>query len=420
MTSSDFDQMSSVMEKKAVQFCIKLQSRALGVDTRLDFEIQPLNYMGALGGIRTCVDDLRICLKSDPQNPSKRVPDLDEEQTLQLNEFETRVVRGFDQWGKLVEAWKETAKVRIAELTEQVVHLQQKELRRTEPNGSRSASKKKEKMEQVLSRESARRPSSVTSSEEEHSRARSPSKNNLMDIVLGSRESVMSSEGQEYYHSEPPRGSTASRVNCGTRWQSRRPGASLAASAARTPAGMFTWDRAPALRQPLPTWPPATRGRLPEFTPVCVTAADSRRALGARAAPRLPPTAPKGIHRATRFPHISEESGSNPSGSVPVLGATASQQSGGEALDVLSEEDSSVLFVSAMRSASTPHPGKTLTTCETCDSIKSRERSATYDNSDSMAASSSSQSKTGQQKKTLWQKVLGTMTGKKSKVVDQQ
>jgi hypothetical protein len=416
MTSSDFDQMSSVMEKKAVQFCIKLQSRALGVDTRLDFEIQPLNYMGALGGIRTCVDDLRICLKSDPQNPSKRVPDLDEEQTLQLNEFETRVVRGFNQWGKLVDAWKETAKVRIAELTEQVAHLQQKELRRTEPKGSRSASKKKEKMEQVLSRESARRPSSVTSSEEEHSRARSPSKNNLMDIVLSGRESVMSSEGQEYHRSEPPRGSTASRVNCGTRWQSRSPGASLAASAARTPPRRI---RAPALRQPLPTWPAATRGRLPEFTPVCVTAADSRRALGARAAPRLPRTAPKEVHRATRFPHISEESGSNPSGSVPVLGATASQQSGGEALDALSEEDSSVLFVSAMRSASTL-PGKTLTTCETCDSIKSRERAVTYDNSDSMAASSSSQSKTGQQKKTLWQKVLGTMTGKKSKVVDQQ
>ena len=52
---------------------------------------------------------------------------LDEEHTLQLNEFEKQVVQGFDQWGKLVDAWKETAKVRIAELTEQVAHLQQKE-----------------------------------------------------------------------------------------------------------------------------------------------------------------------------------------------------------------------------------------------------------------------------------------------------
>ena len=311
-----------------------------------------------------------------------------------------------------------------------------KELRHREPKGPRSASEKKEKMEYVLSRESARRPSSVMSSEGEHSRARSPSKNNLMDHVL--------SGGSEMgYCSEPLRGSTASRVNCGTRWQSRSPSASLAASATRTPATMFTWDRAPALRQPLTTRPVATTGRLPEFTPVCVTAADSRRALGAHAAPRSgaaasgdeadaktegksgrtsksTATAPKEVHRATLFPRISEESGSNPSGSVPVLGATASQQSGGEALDAPGEEDSSVLFVSAKRSASNPLPGKTLTTCETCDSIKSRERAVTYDNSDSIAASSSSHSKTGQPKKTLWQKVLGTMTGKKAKVVDQQ
>ena len=34
--------------------------------------------------------DLRIRLKSDPKNPSKRLADLDEEHTLQLNDFETR------------------------------------------------------------------------------------------------------------------------------------------------------------------------------------------------------------------------------------------------------------------------------------------------------------------------------------------
>jgi len=451
MSSLDFDQMSNIMEKKkAVPFSIRLQSPALGVDTRLDFEIQPMAYMGALGGIRTCVDNLRICLKSDSRNPSSEVPELDEAHTLQLNAFETQVVRSFNQWGKLVDAWKATAKLRIDELHKQVAHLQRKELRRRELRSLQSEG---------------------LCPCQEHSRAHSAS---------------------------------GRLVDCGTRWQSRSPSASLAGSATRTPATRF-WDRAPSPRQSPAARPAATS----EFAPVCVAAADSRqpkhsprgpsakRALSGRAAPRAagsgdeadaktdgkrgrcsscskrPATAPEALPRF--FPRISEEGSSSLSASGEP-GAWVGQRNGGEASYTMAalgeEEDSSAApprdtYDSIRSPATTSGRGR----AETYDSNRSpattsgRERSATYDTYDSnrsratpswrqgavtydtydsiMSAATtpgrkeravtcetcdkikspatSSSSETGQpKKKTLWQKVLGSVAGKKSRVVGEQ
>jgi len=91
-------------EKQRVSFKVKLECLALGTDTELVFNVNPVKPMYVLQCMRMCIDDLRRQLREHLAEPNKTRDD----HTKKLNNFEVKVVNKVNEWMQSAQAEQET------------------------------------------------------------------------------------------------------------------------------------------------------------------------------------------------------------------------------------------------------------------------------------------------------------------------